>query len=106
MSADLQAALRLPVTPGAAQPEERGATALRPVARPWAPRPRRRPRRLRRPRCRTPPAPPAPSGPPGSAPLPFATVPARRTGPGLRTWLLLTVLAVLLPPGSASPWPW
>lgn len=32
MSADLQAALRLPVTPGAAVPEGRGGTALRPVA--------------------------------------------------------------------------
>nr|WP_281367189.1 serine/threonine-protein kinase [Nocardioides kongjuensis] len=99
MSADLQAALRLPVTPGAAQPEERGATALRPVARPVAPTPTPTPPPAPATTMPPPPAPPAPSGPPGSAPLPFATVPARRTGPGLRTWLLLTVLAVLLAAG-------
>lgn len=34
MGADLQAALRLPVTPGAAVPDAGGATALRPVDRP------------------------------------------------------------------------
>jgi hypothetical protein len=86
MSADLQAALRLPVTPGAAQPEEKGATALRPVARPVAPAPA--------------PAPVTTMPPPPPAPVPFsAPPPARRTGPGLRTWLLVTVLAVLLAAG-------
>ncbi|MCX6398343.1 MAG: serine/threonine-protein kinase [Propionibacteriales bacterium] len=39
MSADLQAALRLPVTPGAAVPDDKGATAMRPVHRPVQPAP-------------------------------------------------------------------
>ncbi|WGY02451.1 serine/threonine-protein kinase [Nocardioides sp. QY071] len=98
MSADLQAALRLPVTPGAAQPEERGATALRPAPRPVAPTSPTPPTPAPTPAPATtmpPPPPPAPT------PLPFAAAasPPRRTGPGVRTWILLTVLAVLVAAG-------
>lgn len=101
MSADLQAALRLPVTPGAAQAEEKGATALRPLARPVPPTPTPAPA----PVTTMPPPPPPPASPtplPFSAPRPApppAPRPARRTGPGVRTWLLITVLAVLVAAG-------
>ncbi|GAA1517617.1 serine/threonine-protein kinase [Nocardioides humi] len=109
MSADLQAALRLPVTPGAAVPEQRGATALRPVDRP-TPSP---------PPATPPPATPAPAAPAHAAPVtaytpvPHTPTPTpgpgpghraggaggRRTGPGVRTWLLIALLAVLLAAG-------
>ena len=64
MQADLQAALRLPHTPGAAVPEARGSTALRPSSSGTSPRPtaepprhhprHHRPRHLRRPPLRRP----------------------------------------------------
>lgn len=98
MSADLQAALRLPVTPGAAQAEDKGATVLRPVARP-APTPAPTPVPTPAPApATTMPPPPPPAAP--APPLPFAAPPrSRRTGPGVRTWLLVTVLAVLVAAG-------
>ncbi len=64
MGSDLQAALRLPVTPGAAVPEGKGATALRPVVRPSGPRP-----------VPSPDPSPVPSPAPSAAPLPGPTTP-------------------------------
>lgn len=108
MSADLQAALRLPVTPGAAEPAQ-GATALRPVARPVArpaaPAPAPAPATTAAP----PPPPPPPATPPPATPTPTPTptprpTPApgpggRRTGPGVRTWVMIALLAVVLAVG-------
>lgn len=64
MQADLQAALRLPHTPGAAVPEAKGGTALRP-ATPTGPPP-----------SGPPPAGPPPSGPPPATPPPTGPSPA------------------------------
>jgi hypothetical protein len=78
MQADLQAALRLPHTPGAAVPQQSGGTAIRPV--PSGTRPRR-----------TPASPPAmtPTAPPGHDRLPPRV---GRTG-GPRTKLLAAAVA-------------
>ncbi|TWG94783.1 serine/threonine-protein kinase [Nocardioides sp. J9] len=71
MGADLQAALRLPATPGAAVPQGPGTTALRPVARATGQRPTgQRP---------TPAAPPAVPGSPSPVPSP---APSPVPGPG------------------------
>lgn len=101
MGSDLQAALRLPVTPGTAVPEGKGATALRPVVRPVGarPTPSPSPTPAPAPGPTTPPAPrptsaPRPATPvPGPAPTPTPAPPAwlsstptpRRTRGG-RTW--------------------
>lgn len=102
MGSDLQAALRLPITPGTAVPQGKGATALRPVVRPTGGRPTPAPAPAPAPSPIPSPAPPptpGPTTPPGprlpSAPSPTPTpappawlssTPApRRTG-GRRTW--------------------
>lgn len=99
MGSDLQAALRLPVTPGAAVPEGRGATALRPVVRPAGPRPTPSPA----PAAAPPPGPPSPPSPrptsaPQPAPVPAPTpappawlspTPPPRRGAGGRTWWIV-----------------
>jgi serine/threonine protein kinase len=74
MGADLQAALRLPVTPGAAMPEEKGGTTLRPALRPTTP-----PTTLPTPTPGSHPTPtPTPTPAPTSAPVgrPVAAVPS------------------------------
>jgi serine/threonine protein kinase len=85
MRADLQAALRLPPTPGAAVPEPAGGTALR--ALPTGPGTGRG----THPRDPLSPASPPPSGPPPSAPPPSAP-------PGAPTYLAATD-----PPGGRRP---
>ena len=83
MGADLQAALRLPVTPGTAVPEGRGGTVVRPVDRP-SPTPSPSP---------SPVAPPAGTPTPPPAPVAFAARPAgRRTG---RRWAIGGTAAAL-----------
>ena len=93
LCADLQAALRLPATPGSAVAVVGGPTALRPPA------PARQPA--------APPAPPAPPPPPPAPQVPaqhLAPPPAylsaaaagRRSGPSARTWWLVMLVAALL----------
>lgn len=107
MGSDLQAALRLPVTPGTAVPEGKGATALRPVVRPAGARPTPAPAPA--PGATKPPAPPAPGptsaprpGPPPTptpAPAPPAwlssTPTPRRTRGGRRWWIAGGVAATV-----------
>ncbi|WP_418057552.1 serine/threonine-protein kinase [Pimelobacter simplex] len=84
MSADLQAALRLPVTPGPATPVMGGPTAVRPPARPPSPPPVRAPA-------------PAPAAPPVYAPPPaYLSAPAPGpAGTGTGKWWLLMIVAAL-----------
>ena len=70
MQADLQAALRLPQQPGAAVPEKKGRTAIRP--RRVATTPRAAPSSAPPPTAPPPAAPPPPSAPPPPAPPPPA----------------------------------
>lgn len=103
MSADLQAALRLPVTPGAAVPEGKGATAMRPVLPPAA-RPTPTP---------TPtPAPPAvrpspvtahvPANPHPTPPAFLGATPTGRRTSAKRWWVIGGVAAVLALGGGVS----
>lgn len=90
MGSDLQAALRLPITPGAAVPEGKGATALRPVVRPTGARPAPSPTPAPSPAPSPAPGPTTPPAPrPTSAPRP-APVPAPTPAPAPPAWLSST----------------
>ncbi len=110
MGSDLQAALRLPVTPGTAVPEGKGATALRPVVRPvvrpTGARPTPTPPPAPRPPSAPSPAPnpvPSPTPSPVPSPTPTPAPPAwlsstpapRRTGGRRRWWVAAGVAAAL-----------
>lgn len=93
MGSDLQAALRLPITPGAAVPEGKGATALRPVVRPTGARPTPAPTPSPSPSPTPSPTAPPPAPRPTSAPRPDpspAPVPAPSPAPAPPAWLSST----------------
>ena len=85
LSADLQAALRLPATGGAATPAAEGRTALRPLARPTPAPPR------------TPAAPPTPPQPVHVPPPPafLSATPAPRRRTTRWWWALLPAAAIV-----------
>ncbi|MBS4752972.1 serine/threonine protein kinase [Nocardioides sp. zg-ZUI104] len=102
LGADLQAALRLPVTPGAAVPDGPGSTALRPAERPGAPGPGSRPTPPRVPGAAAPtpePIAPPPTIPPAVGPATPAD-PSAPAGPAARP-----AAPPAPPPAAAVPVP-